>query len=289
MAEMSDYKTLLVHAEEAGADARLRLAATLADRFDAMLIGLAAGEAAPPVLSDPMGADGELIAEVLKIGREEVGVELAAAEQRFLTLAQDRPDRRTAWHAVFDYPAAALAREARVTDLLIIGRDRERLRRGVFRSAEPGDVLMQAGRPVLVVPPGMHEVAARQVVLAWKDTREARRAASDAMPFLRQAEHVLVLEICAKGSGQNELEQARKHVNDVAAWLERHGVVHVTPEAVALGEDTATDQILLAAEQRRADLVVAGGYGHARMREWVFGGVTRGLLHHCPKCCLLSH
>ena len=82
---------------------------------------------------------------------------------------------------------------------------------------------------------------------------------------------------------------ARGCVADVAAWLERHGVKHVTSDALVRHEDTVTDQILPAAEQQHADLIVAGGYGHARTREWVFGGVTRGLLHHCPKCCLLSH
>ncbi len=286
---MSDYKTLLVHAEDIGADARLQLAAALSGRFDATLIGLAAGEAVPPMVTDPMGADGELIAEAIRIGREEIAAEMAAAELRFRALTGKLPERRTTWRTAFDNPAAALAREARDADLLIIGRDLERLRRGVFRAADPGDVLMLAGRPVLVVPPGLAEVTARHVVLAWKDTREARRAAADAMPFLRQADQVLVLEVCAARCGEDELKYASERVTGVAAWLERHGVARVTAEAMALREDTTTDQILLAAEQQHADLIVAGGYGHARAREWIFGGVTRGLLHHCPKCCLLSH
>ena len=77
-------------------------------------------------------------------------------------------------------------------------------------------------------------------------------------------------------------------MGDVAALLARHGAT-ARGEPLELRGRAVADELLLAAERHGADLIVAGGYGHARLREWAFGGVTRDLLARCPKCCLLSH
>jgi nucleotide-binding universal stress UspA family protein len=143
---------------------------------------------------------------------------------------------------------------------------------------------MQAGRPVLVVPPGVSVLHGRRVLVAWKDTREARRAVADALPLLTQAEEALVLEVVRD---DDEREQARRRVDDVVAFLVRHGAATRGDVLESRGRVVA-DDLLLATERQGADLVVAGGYGHARLREWAFGGVTRDLLARCPKCCLLS-
>jgi len=119
--------------------------------------------------------------------------------------------------------------------------------------------------------------------LPGKDSLEARRAVADAMPFLTRAVGVFVLQVCDDASEQ---EFAAEIVRDVAAYLTGHGVA-ATGEARLLREATVSAE-LLAAEQQRAELVVAGGYAHSRLQEWVFGGLTRTLLGHFPKCCLLS-
>lgn len=120
--------------------------------------------------------------------------------------------------------------------------------------------------------------------LPGKDSLEARRAVADAMPFLTRAVGVFVLQVCDDASEQ---EFAAEIVRDVAAYLTGHGVA-ATGEARLLREATVSAELLLAAEQQRAELVVAGGYAHSRLQEWVFGGLTRTLLGHFPKCCLLS-
>ena len=87
--------------------------------------------------------------------------------------------------------------------------------------------------------------------------------------------------------GADEVEQARRRVDDVAALLVRHGAT-ARGDAIGLRGRAVADELLSAAERHGADLVVAGGYGHARLREWAFGSVTRDLLVCCPKCCLLG-
>jgi nucleotide-binding universal stress UspA family protein len=140
----------------------------------------------------------------------------------------------------------------------------------------------EAVRPV--VPPAVRSLSARHIIVAWKDTREARRATWDALPFLCAADSVRVLEM----TDEADPEPVRGRVGDVVRHLERHQV-KAQGEVRNQREASAADEIILAAERDGADLIVAGGYGHARLREWVFGGVTRDLLRHCPTCCLLSH
>ena len=277
------YASLLVHVEagSAASDGRVALAVDLARRFGATLVGMAAEAPQPPPVDVYGGV--AFVGEMIEAEEEQVRSDLQAARDRFGALC-DATELVTEWRSAVDMPAQALAREARSSDLIVIGRDLSRLREGIHRSADPGDLLMQAGRPLLVVPPGADGVVAERIVVAWKDAREARRAVWDALPFLTRASSVHVVEI----ADEDDLEAAASRVGDVAAHLRRHGVA-AEAETRTRREVSHADELILVAEQNEADLIVAGGYGHARLREWVFGGVTAGLLRHCPKCCLLSH
>jgi nucleotide-binding universal stress UspA family protein len=121
-------------------------------------------------------------------------------------------------------------------------------------------------------------------VIAWKDSRESQRAATAALPLLRHASTVHVLEIC----GADDAELARARTADVVAWLGRHGVV-AENHVQSPGETTVAQDIIGFANSRGAGLIVSGGYGHARLREWALGGVTQELLASAPVCVLLSH
>jgi len=273
-------KTLMVDAGLGdAAEARVKLAAALAGRFGARLVGVGACAARPPV----MGPFGETagVAEIIEAEVERVSAALQSAALRFEAAAKDA-GVASEWRSFLEYPGEALARESRAADLLVLGRGGEA---EGHPSAAPGDVLMRAGRPVLVVPPGVSALEARTVLVAWKETCEARRAVADALPFLVAAERVVVL--AARGH-ENERAQAQRDVEDVAAMLSRHGVAASAEVALRAGQRVA-DLLLGTAGQLGADLVVAGGYGHARLLEWAFGGVTRDLLDRAPVCCLLSH
>ena len=140
---------------------------------------------------------------------------------------------------------------------------------------------MQAGWPVLVVPTtAAHRKFER---VGWQDTRETRRAIRDALPFLKQAGQVPVIEIAES----DEPEVARGRLADVVAWLGRHGVTAEPIASPAIGEDSGRLHGLAA--QYEVDLIVAGAYGHSRMREWALGGVTRDLLLRAEFCALVSH
>ena len=145
--------------------------------------------------------------------------------------------------------------------------------------------LSKTGRPVLVVPPTVHtSPAGAGVVIGWAETREARRAVSDALPFLQRARHVSVAHVYAEG----ERESACRCVDDVVAFLDRHKIKAEAVVQPRTGTSTAK-QLVAIAREKHAGLIVMGGYGHARLREWAFGGVTREMLKASPVCLLLSH
>ena len=133
-----------------------------------------------------------------------------------------------------------------------------------------GALTLAAGRPVLVVASNVEHVLAATVLVAWKDTREARRAVADALPFLTKANEVVVAIV------DNDPDTfIRESVADVAAFLGHHGVK--AREEVVAG-DSDGGRLITFARSIQADLIVSGAYGHSRLREWVFGGVTRTLL-----------
>ena len=277
------YATLIVQADaDDDGRARIALAAGLARRFGALLVGVAARDLMPPVTAPIAGP--VAVAALLATQEKDIRTELDAAEQQFRDVAAEQ-DQRCSWRSVIDNPVKVFARESRAADLLVVGRRPESASGKPSRHMDPGDVLMRAGRPVLVVPPGLSHLDAAHVVVAWKDSREARRAVADALPLLKRATSVLVLEVCDTASDQEDAEDALKGVAD---YLSRHGVA-AAAETRLLREGSVSAELLLAAEQRGAELVVAGGYAHSRFQEWVFGGLTRALLGHFPKCCLLSH
>jgi len=276
------YATMVVQAEaDEDGRGRIGLAMALAHQFDALLVGAAARDFMP-VMAMPGAEPG--VGVLLAAEDQEIRVGLDAAERQFRAVT-DGNHERVAWRSIVGDPSEMLAREARTADLIVVGRRPEGAETSRSRHADPGEVLMRAGRPVLVVPPGLSHLDTHHVVVAWKDSLEARRAVIDALPFLKQAASVLVLQVCHT---VDEQELAASVVRDVAEYLSRHGVP-ATGEARLQREASVPAELLLAAEQQRAELVVAGGYAHSRLQEWAFGGLTSALLRHFPKCCLLSH
>ena len=234
-----------------------------------------------PVI-DPMGY-APIDAETIAAEREILEADLEAAAEKFRRCAEEKKIK-SEWRSNLEFPADMLCRQARAGDLIIIGRGEVEKSTGPQRVIDPGDVLMQAGRPVLIVPPGVADLALDHVVVAWKDTRESRRAVADALPFLAAARAVSILELC----GEDEVDRAEKAVKDIVDYFAHHGI-SAKSEVQVLNQSNPATKIIAFAKQQGADLIVAGAYGHARLREWVFGGVTYELIKNNPVCCLLSH
>jgi nucleotide-binding universal stress UspA family protein len=182
--------------------------------------------------------------------------------------------------------AATVALHARYADLAVLGQRDP----GAALHANAGDVaaatLLASGRPILVLPyVGDYPTVGRKALVGWKSTREAARAVSDALPLLQQADVVTVLSINPEGGigGDGDVP-----AGDIALHLTRHGVNAVAAHTVAK-EIPEGDALLNYADDIGADLIVAGGYGHSRTREVLFGGVTRTLLKTMTLPALLSH
>ena len=168
---------------------------------------------------------------------------------------------------------------SRVSDLILIGR--------VPAAAEPDwrltleAVLLESGRPILLLPAEMRERIGRSVAIAWNGSMEAARAASAALPVLAKAERVLLL------AGEKD-EAIEPPLTDLAEWLDRHRIVaEVT--AVPLKRWPVGEQLVEEAAKAGADLLVMGAYGHSRMRETIFGGATRSVLNDSDLPVLLAH
>ena len=267
---------VLVHVEpgEASRD-RVQVAAALARSMGGRLIGLGA-EMAQPLVASPYG--GVNTAEWVVAMNKQIDDDLIAAQAAFNL---DSAGVDSEWRAMREMPARALASAARACDVVVVSAHPQT---NYYRAADPAEVVMRSGRPVLVTPAKASPLDGRAVVLAWKDTREARRALQDGLLFLQRAEQVVVVAVCA----QDEAGAVQRQVDDVIAYLSRRGVratakVSIAPDAGVVGELNATAQAI------GADLIIAGAYGQSRLREWVFGGVTRTLMDE-PTChLLLSH
>jgi nucleotide-binding universal stress UspA family protein len=272
------YASIMVHVDVVGrSDDRVALAARLAERFAGRLIGIAGWAPRPLFVSggipvDPAPTERQL--RDMQAVLDETGQKFRAAAGGSSTGVE--------WRCGLDFPTDLVTREARAADLLVIGRDWTPL--DPYSSLDPGGLILRAGRPVLVVPSEITALSGRNVMVAWKDTREARRAVRDALPFLREAHTVLLIEVVDAGNEQ----QAFQRLKDVRRFLAAHRITAISERVRAAGV-TAADTLLAAVEEARIDLIVCGAYGHSRLGEWFFGGVTRDLLKAAPVCCLFSH
>lgn len=278
------YATLLVHVEaDVAADARLALAVDLANQFDARLIGVGAELYRIPPVDGYAGGDYGMGAVVAELAAD-VDADLARAQAKF-NAAGAAVRQGTDWRAAVQFPIAEIAAEARAADLVVTSLGR-RHGESDYSIATPGALVLQTGRPVLAAPPEAAALAAAKVLVAWKDTRESRRAIHDALPFLKRATDVVLTEIV---ESREFAAAAEARLADVAAHLARHGVKSQVSIAVEEKGATAAHQLLDIAGRHKADLIVAGGYGHTRFQEWVFGGFTRALLAQAAAAVLLSH
>jgi nucleotide-binding universal stress UspA family protein len=132
---------------------------------------------------------------------------------------------------------------------------------------------------------GRYAQIGRNVVIAWKASRESARAVFDALPILKQAEQVQILEIDESGNSRRDGASVD---STIAIALARHGIKPTVRTSIA-GDISVGDEILSRLADMGADLLVMGAYGHSRMRELVFGGVTRHIARHMTVPTLFSH
>jgi nucleotide-binding universal stress UspA family protein len=277
---------MMVRVNALGGDDRLlRYAAEIASQFDVHVIGVSAYPALPQSLHILQAAAGGTVSDEQENDyRANAQEHIDEAEARFRA-AMAGHARCLAWQStIVEKPAAlSLIQQLRATDLIVTNPVGQGGAPGSPKLINVGDLVMNAGRPVLLVPHAVECLDRGTAVVAWKDTRETRRAVRDSLPLLSRYQIVTVLEIAPTA----ETAAAGERVADVADWLGHHGIVAGTRVETSSGADTN----LLAALVRdmSAGLLVAGAYGHARLREWALGGVTEDLLLYPKVPTIMSH
>jgi nucleotide-binding universal stress UspA family protein len=274
------YKTIIVHMDS-GKRRRLRLdlACTLAEKYDAHLVGLFALPAEPPPMA-PEAAPA-LVADFLNERR-------AAAEEAAQEFGERMRARRysgkSEWRATIGDGFAALRLHARCADLVVAGQPDPEA--GGVPAWFSHELVMSIGRPVLYVPfAGRFDDCGAKVLVPWNASREAARAVGDGLAFLRRSKAAEVVTF-----DPDKLLPASPGMPDpdVGAYLARHDVRARVVAQPSGGIDIGS-AILSRAADHGADLIVMGAYSHSRVRELVLGGATRTLFKSMTVPTLMSH
>lgn len=267
-------KSILTMAWTAEDPAAFDLAAKLARSFGARLVGLeppSYGVMSMAWADAGMGAPiGGGLAEDAE-ERQRVSAVRQAFEQRAAGLASE-------WRSSEDSGPTAIGTIGRAYDLIVMPQPGAlpRMPESVFETA-----LFDSGRPVLVVPQGFSGMVGKRILFAWNGSTESARAISLAMPVLAGAESIDVLSVdgaMVPGPSSSEIAES----------LRSHGL-NVTSQHVKPGSRTAGQTIVDTAVAGGADLIVKGAYTQSRLRQMIFGGMTRHLILNSPLPVLFSY
>lgn len=282
------YKTIVVQFEREPdiQGPLLTTAAALAQAHGAHLIGILVLPSYYKVPPDAAGA---------MVPIDELHETCRAAGMRMKAVFEARLRHNTItseWRIIdpgFRDKAQAVADIANAADLVIAGQDLHGEHDDGFRDGQ-GLLAVLTGRPVLLVPAD-HTVSMppQRIIVAWDASQPSARALFDALPLMQPPAHVTLLAMQATDTFDGpEFLTRTQHSNDVADMLARHGVACTMAVEIATDKDIGRS-ILSYASAHHAEMIVTGGYGHSRLTEWIFGGVTRTLLRETPIPLLLSH
>lgn len=257
------YKSIFVNLEIDSSPAPLiNFAVGLAREFQATLTGICAADVTLPVVAaDGMVFDGE----TMVLEREEIESRHRELEIEFFKVVSSAAVKAE-WQAAVADPTSFLVSSARLADLVVTANPTGNR----CRSIDLGSLALSAGRPILVAADGARNLAAQKALVAWKDTREARRAIADSIPMLQRAKEVLVMTVEPNADTYTE-----DCLLDAVRFLKLHGIIARPELVITKPQGEGVSEL---ARSFNADLVVAGAYGHSRLREWIFGGVTKSLL-----------
>jgi nucleotide-binding universal stress UspA family protein len=234
-----------------------------------------------PVIPD--GTLGGVPVDLIELQREENSKVAKSAVDRFdgATKQAGVPAQSRILDATFGGAATLFARFARRFDLVVVGQAQRE--HGASEELMIEGALFESGRPVIVVPYiQKNAFTLERVLLSWDGGRTAARAVGDAMPFLERAKAVDIVIV----------DEERKNVEITGARLSehlgRHGI-KTDVKRIAKGGLAVDAAILDYAADAGVDFMVMGGYGHSRLREFILGGVTRGILRAMTVPVLMSH
>lgn len=258
-----EIRSILVNVGLGSQQTAVTYAAQLAQRFSAELVGIGAAE---PSLAYAGIDNAQVAIDYFATERKNIETMLERAEEKFRAAVPATVPVR--WRSYVANPTEMLIDQARRCDIIVAASDDIS---SLGETVDPGHLILASGRPVIMAREGGQTAQLDRIMVAWKDTREARRAISDALPFLNQAKQVNVLT-----HSEGDAATETRSLAEVVEWLGRHGVL-AESRLVDQGVEFL-DALGLLTLTETPDLIVAGGYGHSRFREWLFGGVTNDLL-----------
>ena len=277
------FKTIFVYmSRRHGCEPLLEAACALARRHEAHLIGAAAFSAVPPVPPLAIPYSTTVIEEMLRAAQD------AEAELRsaFEETTREQPFVAE-WVSVRRLNSdlvAAVLEHARAADLIVASQRDPEWDLGPVLDF-PERLALESGRPLFIVPrSGRPSQDIKKIAIAWNGTRESARAAYDSLPFCIAAENVTILTVTPVASPLAQDTPA----DALAAALARHDIPTTVTHLQTSNAGVARTLINEATRQE-ADLIVMGAYGHSRLREFVFGGVTRDMTNDSPLPMLMSH
>lgn len=269
------FKTILTISDPDLANRDLKLAAGLCEQVAAHLSVLVVALAVPP----PVGEYGAMISDVWLQERQ---ADMRRLEERTNAVSSFLAGTTLSADVSIEYPEIAWAdesigRRARYADLTVIGP--ELLARGTLSQKAIEGTLFSSGKPLLLVPEGaLPTLTPKRVLVAWDSRIEASRAVRESLNILSKAREVhLTLVDPVEGENDHGAEPGA----DAAAYLARHGV-NVTVDRLPSSNHPVADVLRRHAIDISAELMVMGAYGHSRLRERIFGGVTRSILENLP-------
>jgi len=275
------FKTLLTVTGPELSDKDLRLAAVLCEEIDAHLSVLVMALAAPP----PIGEYAAMVSDVWLEQRQEDMKELQARTttvSKFLVEAALSSDLSSEYQEVA-WADEAIGRRARYADLTVVGPEMlacETLKAKVIEGA-----LFSFGKPLLLVPENSRPpLKPSRVMIAWDSRIEASRAVRETPEILTRAEEV---RIALVDPTEGESGHGAEPGADIATYLARHGV-KVTVDRLPTQGKTIASVLRQHAVDTRAELLVMGAYGHSRLRDRIFGGVTKSMLDSPPLPILVA-
>jgi nucleotide-binding universal stress UspA family protein len=277
------YRTILVHLDDHPRSvARLDVAIRLAQRFRAQLVGM---------YLQPSYEIYPFAAEMLPADFVQQSIEQRLDAQK-ASEAMFRETAAPASLAGFEFRAPAGDAysvgtiHARYADLVIVGQPERGSNDYPFTNDLAHTLVMASGRPVLLVPyAGEVVTLGERVLVAWKDTREAARAVGDAMPLLREAKLLQAVTVAPK---EDEGVEAFVAEQQLKRYFELHELPGKVKRIVA-PDANAGEFLLSQAADTSADLIVMGGYSRRRIRELIWGGVTRTMLRSMTVPVLMAH
>ncbi|MGH8808362.1 MAG: universal stress protein [Noviherbaspirillum sp.] len=275
------YKTILVHVDESPrAHERINIAAAIATAESAHLIGTAPSGISSLLLQTSTLPELDPNLPVhLDLLRQRAERALQAFESAVQTLGVTSFEKRL----VDDEASGGICLQARYADLVVIGQNNPDEPSPLVPPDFPQYVVLNCGRPVLLIPYAGHfEQVGKRVLIAWDASMQATRAITYAIPLLKRAQMVDIAIFNPLSHAHGALPGA-----DIAHYLARHGVkVDVLQRKTRI--DVSASLLSMAADQN-SDLIVMGGYAHSRFREIMLGGVTRTMLETMTVPVLMSH